>query len=393
MFQRRRRFRSLFLLPALWFSAQGAFAIPKNPQNPDGHLTPVVNRTPTPTVNLCGYGGCYDAKMSLYDQTNPNFALVTVPSSIFRAETQVNPAPTPSVYPVGSTLGCGSATFVNPYYTSWLPLGPMSMGATQDPGAVGLGTGCGWWLTAICGPTSESMALMAAIRQKSPSTTVGASSWTRKFSNGVAPPDQVGISPNPMVVTSPSRSNMTPQDVQRVINMAVLQGTNPDSGGNMDAYLQTATDFSPHAATTTTGTIDAPAFTHLIQTGWVVVACIHDYAVSLSGPSSHPTATLTFVPSGHILAVNGTWKGSVLFYDPVYAVRQWVDPVPLANRTYTQGGKSLTLQLPSGLSSAAVWSKVSGAGVTAAGNVNSVWDLSGGTTVTLIDGFNAMKVQ
>ena len=350
--------------------------------------TPVISKTPilipvtpTPTSTYCGFGGCYDGKMPLYDQTDPNFALVPVPSSIYQLENS----------PTSSVMSCGS-TFLNPYYTSWLPLGPVWVNNTADPGVIGQGTGCGWWLSAICGPTAESMCLMAAIGQKSNSTHIASGSWTQQFYAGQAPPGQVGSAPNPMAVPSPPRSNMGPADIQRVINMGVLQNTNPDSGGGMGAFLQTAGDFTPNAVTVTTGTIDANQFQYLISQGYVVEICLHDHSVSISGSGSNKTATLTYTGGGHMVAVNGIWKGTLLIYNPVYAAEQWVKPVALLNQTYVSGGNKLTVNMTD-KSTAAVWSQVASAGSGSVTGVNSVWDLSGGTTVTLIDGFNALKVQ
>lgn len=357
-----------------------------------GQLNTCSQPPPPPPLCDATLDSCAFATMPLYDQTNPNFALLTVPFAIWQQERQ--PAAKPPLFPVGSYIPVGSCSVVNTYYTSWLPFGPIP----GDPGAIGSGCNAWWWYTAICGPTSESMALMAAIGYKAATTTI--SGWTQGFVAATPPANQVGAVPNPFIpstaaagaATAPgtsNRSQMTPLDVQRVILMAISQGTLPNGGGGMSAFLSTVNDFTPPAVANpgSSSGISNAAFTTLIQNGYVIVFCIHDYTAHVTTNGSQTSVTFTFNGAGHILAVNGEQSGTLVIYDPIYATVEMLSMGSVSAGTFSKTGETLTVADPEqGLSSVAIWPD-------SANPISSDWDIKDKQVITFIDGFAALKVN
>jgi len=371
----------------------------------DGAVIPFLcsncQLAPPPPICDTATDSCAFSDMPLYDQTNPNFAFVTVPASIWQQESQPNASPPLS--PVSNSLQAGTACAVlNPYYTSWLPLGPMS----GDPGALAPGDGCyGWSFTDLCGPSAESMALVAAAGYKGVKTTV--SGWTQNFLSAIAPSGQVGFIPNPSILPvlpaptvpssfavtgTPNRAVMNGADVQRVINMAVAQGTLPNSGGQMDQILSTANDFSP-SATGSSGNASAisnATFTSALESGFVIVFCIHDYTAHLTTSGLTTTVSFTSNGGGHILAVNGEQSGTLVVYDPVYAQEEMLNMSSISAGTFTQVlGRirdTRIIQAPeSGLNTVAVWPE--------SGVSTAPFDLVDGQVITFIDGYLQYKVN
>ncbi|HEY8041100.1 MAG TPA: hypothetical protein VIF15_14940, partial [Polyangiaceae bacterium] len=132
---------------------------------PTAPLVTAAHRLPpSPAGFACDVQGCEFTRMPLYNQTNPNLAFVDVPASVYAAEArkvtgQLVPDPAARHDAiVVSTPGVANATELDPYYESWLPLGSM----VGDQGSLG------YWLSATCGPTAESMALMAAMAAMRP---------------------------------------------------------------------------------------------------------------------------------------------------------------------------------------------------------------------------------
>jgi hypothetical protein len=324
--------------------------------------------------------------MPLYDQTNPNFAFVTVPSSTWSSEAQ--PTWQPPLLQSSSEPSCGTTIIPDPYYTSWLPVGPIS----GDPGALGC-----WWYTAICGPTAESMALMAVINGRGSATSY--TGWTQSFVDASSPTDQVGSVPNPTFIPSfspsvsgtPNRLAMTGSDVQRVILMAIKQGTLPNAGGGMDAILSTASDFTP-AATGSWGdanTISDATFSAAINSGSVIVFAIHEYTATITQVSgTSDQVTFKFNGGGHILAVNGDQLGVLTIYDPVYAVRETLTMESISTGTFPkQNGGTRTITPPeSGLNTAAIWPDPNHP-------IQTPLDIVDQQVITFIDAFLQFKVD
>jgi hypothetical protein len=133
---------------------------------------------------------------------------------------------------------------------------------------------------------------------------------------------------------------MTAQDLQRVINMAVLQGTDPTSGGGAAAFLQQAqSDFRfagppsppgtlPHLVVQTANNdlpISSARLVSYLRQRWVVVVAIHKYVANVWGPTmgSRVKQVSFTLQAGHLVALAGfhgdETQASFIIHDPVYA--------------------------------------------------------------------------
>ena len=165
------------------------------PQGSGGPGTLCTGSASTPTES------CTFEQMPIYSQTNPNLAYVNRPAWLYNLQPTSNP-------PQGDI-----------YSQSYLPLGPIP----GDPGSIG------YWLTALCGPTSGSMVLMAQLNGRSDDVLV--KGWTADaFIDGVPPADQPNAMPSPLVQDnhySPAITNGSPlmsgADIQRIINYTYMQ--------------------------------------------------------------------------------------------------------------------------------------------------------------------------
>jgi hypothetical protein len=197
----------LFLLTALSAAAPGGCG------PGGGGPGTVCSGTDATATQTCSFD-----RMPLYSQTNPNLAYVNRPDWLYELQPTQNP-PDP-----------------DPYARSYLPLGPIP----GDPGSLG------YWLTAMCGPTSGTMVLMAQLNGRSDDVLV--KGWTADaFVDGAAPADQPGAMPNPLIEDnhySPALSTgaplMSSTDVQRVINYTYMQ---KGWGGGGSMVDQTPKDF------------------------------------------------------------------------------------------------------------------------------------------------------
>jgi hypothetical protein len=322
-------------------------------------------------------------QMPNYDQTNPNLAAYLSPTTFVAEPNTVNNPPV-------SNFLCG---INNPFDLSWLPYGPFPGDANS------LWTPSCWYtFSELCCPTAEAMALTAAIASKSPSTTY--SGWTSMFESGQpisAPASGLTNQTGPIFpfVTDP-RQHMQVTDVQRVIDMALAQGTMPNAGG-YEGYITTlGGDFTPVAvgANGDPNTVSNTNFISDIEAGTVIVIAIHTYTATVSGSS----VTFTFVPSGHCLAVEGFTTIPILgppnnrlfhvleIINPWFGGEQLVGIVNLRNGTYTKAGQTRTLTLPnSNWTSAGIWPD-------SANPVSSVWDIANGQQITFIDEFHTLNV-
>jgi hypothetical protein len=299
--------------------------------------------------------------------------------------------------PMQGLMVCSPAVVCgNPYDSSWLPAGPI-------PGdAYSLNS---WWWTAICCPTAESMALMGAIANESPSTTI--SGWTANFYAGgppTAPSSGLTNQTGPIFPFVPdTRTHMQVADIQRVIDMALAQGTNPSAGGNFDHIQNIFGDFTPAAsgAIGSANNISNATFISDMDGGSVIVIAIHTWQAHVASTGSNADAvTFTWVGDGHCLAVTGfvsssfrnplgqvAFTQSIEVLNPVYGAEQWIDMLNVTNGTYTQSGQSRTLTLPgSGWTTGAIWPDAESPAV------NSVWDITDGENIVFIDAYETLSV-
>jgi|HubBroStandDraft_1064217.scaffolds.fasta_scaffold01012_8 hypothetical protein len=326
---------------------------------------------------------------ALFDHAN-----VALTSDSGLASAGPTPVPNMVVCNPNSPSVCG-----NPFDSSWLPAGPI-------PGdAYSFNT---WWFSATCCPTAESMALMAAIAAKSSSTTFNG--WTASFYAGQAPGATTGLTnqSGPIFPFVPdTRTNMQVADIQRVIDMALAQGTDPSAGGNVN-YITTGNvlnDFTPvaTAAFGATSAISNGTFISDIEAGNVIVIAVHYYRAQITTTGSGAsTITFTWIPGGHCLAVPGfisssfrdplgvtTVNQAIEVINPEYGAEQWINILNLTNGTFTQGGQSVTVTLPNGWTSVGVWPDPPGQTTPP---VNSVWDITNGEEITFIDTYLTLNV-
>jgi hypothetical protein len=320
------------------------------------------------------YDYCAFSAMPLFDQTNPNLAFINVPEA--SVGQTVNPTDSvctvsynhyhseyPATYP---TYNCEKSPAPdhymenhqpqpNPYIKSWLPWGPFPGDSGSLP----------WkrknmYGSATCGPTSETMALTAAIAYKDSSTQIVPNSWTDlNFSQAQKPAFQNDW-PSPLVGASPSSDpnngtsarsgyQMSQQELQRLVNLALLQETDPSYGGDCDAIESLTNDFtSPNDSSKVYEMYDAidqgksvninnAHVVKLIKDGFVTLIAIHYYTVhieNVGGSPLHQQITLASQPGGHILAVEGysqlNGQSFLIIHDPFYGIRR-IESLPELN--------------------------------------------------------------
>jgi hypothetical protein len=284
------------------------------------------------------------------------------------------------------------------YYNTWLPFGPISK---KDDGWIG------YVATMICAPTSESMALMAAIAAKSPTSRVKEGSFTDRFLKGQRPEAQAPL-PDPLLHDHSNRApdgrQMTAEDLQRVVAMAIRQGTNPMEGGNNSAILGLEADFEP---------VDGKSPVHARSGGRVTNEMIMDairerFAVTIVAAGYHAKFTpvkdgagkllkytLTFERNmGHILAVNGFSMDpdgpSLLLYNPVYAAptRKRILKIPTSG--LTKDGVPVEVKGPEGGDYLSILHEIS---EPAKKPVMALTDITDGLEVYFWDGYAAIKID
>ncbi len=172
---------------------------------------------------------CYFPRMPFYSQTNQNLAHIKMPKASYDADTSkltgpiVWDADTKSYALVLDPKGQPTK---DPFYNTWLPYGPVS---DKDEGYIG------WWMSNLCGATAEAMAVMAAWFARSPTTKTKPGSWMQTAMVEAKKPDDQAALPSPLLHDStslaPDQRQMTAMDLQRLVNMAIKEGTSPVSGG------------------------------------------------------------------------------------------------------------------------------------------------------------------
>jgi len=327
--------------------------------------------------------------MPAYDQTNPNFAAYLSPSTFV---TETNPVPN-----FGSNALFSSCKPVNnPFDQSWLPWGPFSGDANS------LGNSCAKPASSyLCCPTAEAMALMAAIASKT------YSGWTSMFDAGQTPAPASGLTnqAGPIFPFVPdTRTNMQVIDVQRVIDMALAQGTKPNAGGRED-YISSPSvtgTFTPAAVGTDNdgNTVSNATFIDDIQAGTIIVIAKHTYTAHINNSN----VTFTFNGGGHCLAVKGFTvlttrpiggpqqvTQALQIINPWFGVQDSISIVQLPSGPVTSGGNTRTVTLPNSyltglpLTSVGIWPDP-------ANPVNSAFDILPEQPITFIDEFHTLNV-
>jgi hypothetical protein len=294
-----------------------------------------------------GHDECYFPRMPFYNQANPNFAHVRLPKDLYDADKKKLTGPVQwddKSQRWALVMHKKDGTEVlNPYYNTWLPMGPLS---PQDDGYIG------YWHTALCGPTAESMALMAAIAAKG-SAKIKRGSWLHNAFIEAKRPDAQDALPNPLLkdhtTLAPGAREMTAEEIQRVINLAVRQRTSPMSGGSGGVFLHLADEFEseggkPAVETKVIKDPTTKAVAEIIRERFAPTIVMGTYKVMLQ-PVKNGDKIVKYVLTlkrhgGHFVAVNGFThpKGQrpeLLIYNPVYAkpIRQMIYQVQLRGGT------------------------------------------------------------
>ena len=289
-----------------------------------------------------------------------------------------------------------------PFTNTWLPYGPVS---DKDEGYIG------WWMSSLCGATAEAMAVMASLAARSPASKVKPGSWVETALIQARRPDGQDPWPSPLLPDhtslAPGDRQMTEKDLQRLVNMAVREGTSPVSGGGDDVITdwrrlraggrQAEGGTRSDAGKMTTNKV----LMDFVRDRFVPVINIQEYKAVLKPVSEGGKVvkyTLTFTGAGgHFLAINGFSipahkRPSILIYDPVYAnpVRKNIVPVPLKGGT--KDGVPVEVTAPDSKYAAALpvlHNLDAGAKKPLAG----AGDITDGMDITLVAGYTAIRIE
>jgi len=289
-------------------------------------VLPMTHEMDAQPFECLSHDECYFPHMPFYNQGNPNFARVTVPKNLYTNDKSKLTGPLvkdPATKRWALVLPDKTGPTNDPWYNTWLPMGPLSK---QDDGYIG------HWHTALCAPSSQSMALMAALAAKGPVSRVRPGSWTDTFFvQGRRPLSQEPL-PNPLfrdhTTLAPGQRQMTAVELQRVINMAVRQKTSPMAGGGASAFLKLGADFQtrdggPALETRVVHPVTNKAIADLVRNRFAPVVVLGAYKATLSPVRANGTLQrydLTLKRTGgHVIAVNGFRGSDILIYDPIYA--------------------------------------------------------------------------
>jgi len=318
-------------LMALPFFPNNAFAkkicpepvpITRSSSTPIAYLSSSKASPVTTTGTVRMIQQCYFDDMPIYDQTNPNYAYVSVPDSTYCAEKN----PVLESY-FGDQGICDNGvprvpTSLGPkkeFYKTWLPHGPV----TGDPGSVG-NSG-----SSTCAANSDAMVMHAVVDNMDSSTTLvqgtgDIKSWVHDVFLAATKPAEQEEWPSPLVTYSSDNTTygstfgdqnaerrdpyrMTATDLQQVVNIGSYMGTDPTYmterfWGWFDFY----DNFLPNAQTFYTNQTSIDTFrTHLSQ-GYVGIIGIGPVTVHIPY-SRGGTENVTLEPQsgGHIMAVQG----------------------------------------------------------------------------------------
>ncbi len=294
-----------------------------------------------------GKDACHFHRMPFYAQTNPNFAHVPLPKALYDADTKKLTGPIvwdDATHAYALELDPDTDKTLDPFYATWLPYGPVS---DKDDGYIG------YWYTAICSPSAQAMAVMAALATKSAGTKIKPGSWVEQSLVKAERPAEQPALPSPLLrdhtTLAPNQYQMTDVDIQRVVNFAVRQKTSPVAGGAGDVILQLGDDFEPVDGKSPVETRSGDRTTNrilidAIRDRFAPTIGVYGWKASLKPVASGGKTVkyaLTFAnTSGHVMAVNGFTttdgkKPHILFYDPVYAnpVEKTILEVPIEGAT------------------------------------------------------------
>jgi hypothetical protein len=374
---------------------------------------------------------CSFPMMPHYSQTNPNLAFINVPPAVYQAELPIAPYPyvrvtggipattwdaasAPQAWAltfVPNYVGPGISGVLDPFYASWLPLGPLP----GDQGNIS-----GLWYTALCPATASAMMLMAALSAKSAETQVKPGSWVETSFIKATKPADCRSAEGPVECQSPialplktdhntlapNNAQMTVEELQRLINTAIKWKTDPGNGGTAHwDFIKndfTSTDSRhPNPYSTACPETCGPPYTtevivDLIRKRTAVGLWFADYTVKItstkdaSGKVTKKTATFKNT-GGHTVAVNGftgggTPNASLILYDPVYANTLKKPIVLAAPPPYTHDGVPLEVTFPMG----AQLATMAYSGDPAISNVSQLRD---GQLLTVIAGYHTLHLD
>jgi hypothetical protein len=378
-----------------------------------------------PAFACTGSDSCTFNQMPLYNQANPNFAWINSPGWRLPGTATWDASK-------GIFLMLVDNTAPDRFYGSWMPFGP-------TPGEAGY---IGYWFTALCGPTAESMVLMAALSAKHSYTQVIRGSWMDtsfihpsiplgqtvvpvtmspvppRPATGNGPSEALDASGQPLTfpaklkidhnTLAPNNQQMTGEEIQRVINMALLQGTDPAHGGSFGAII----DYWHHFQYVNPGVplpaghliaqsafaywLDAPTLVNLIRQKFAVLIGIQPYvaSVTLVGAGTElPHYEMTFtVKDGHALAIEGftgadSGNPTFIIHDPIYANRITRQLTQIQGGPTLRNGKLMNVTLPGGYNSEATMPYDD------APAVASVNDIQDGQKVMFVNYYAAVSLE
>jgi len=349
---------------------------------------------------------CYFPRMPFYSQTNPNLAHIKLPKASYDADTSKLTGPIvwdDATKGYALVLDPDGARTKDPYYNTWLPYGPVS---DKDEGYLGV------WLSALCGPTAEAMAVMAAFAARGAGTRAKKGSWVETSFLDARPPEGQAPLPSPLLrdhtTLAPDQRQMTEKEIQRLVNMAVKEGTSPVGGGGDGVMTSIGDQFelvggkSPVETRQDQGKpMTNQVLMKDLRDGFAPVIAIAEFKASLKPVNEGGKLvkyTLTFSNTGgHFLAVNGFTtkgkkRGSLLIYDPVYAnpVRKSIAPLAIAGAT--KDGVPIEITAPFGdhLKALPVLNDL-GPGAPKA--LDGAEDFTDGQDVTLVGGYSSIKID
>ncbi len=349
---------------------------------------------------------CYFPRMPFYSQTNQNLAHIKMPKASYDADTSKLTGPIvwdADTKSYALVLDPSGAKTKDPFYNTWLPYGPVS---DKDEGYLG------WWMSNLCGATAEAMAVMAAWFAKSPTTKTKPGSWMETAMVEAKKPDDQAALPNPLLVDhttlAPGNRQMTDKDLQRLVNMAIKEGTSPVSGGANTVMTHLGDDFelvSGKAPVQSRYDEGKPVTNKVlmddVRERFAPTLLVGEYKASLQPVKQGDKIvkyTLTFTPNGgHFLAVNGfrakgRKRAALLIYDPVYSnpCDKTIAEVPLTGATKDGVPIEVTTPISHDPKHLPILEDL-GAGAPKA--INTAADITDGQDVTMVGGYAAIKID
>jgi|GEM_PF-7077249 len=297
----------------------------------------VSTATPVETVRMVQQ--CYSDSMPIYDQTNPNFAYVSVPDSTYCAEKNPllqNYFGDQGICDGGTPRVPDPAVIKKNFYKTWLPWGPLA----GDPDSLG-NSG-----SATCAANSGAMVMHALVDNKDASTTLvqgtgDVKSWVHDVFLTASKPAEQENWPDPLITYSSNNTTyvstfgdqnaarrdpyrMTATDLQQVVNMGSYLGTDPTyMTENFWGWFDFYENFQPLAQTFYTQQTSVETFRSYLKQGYTGIIGIGPVTVHISY-SRGGTEKVTLEPGsgGHIMAIQGfssvaDYKATACNYNPI----------------------------------------------------------------------------